>query len=357
MEESIGNITKEYKEAEPVYSVFTRKVESLVQELLDNAAIQIHSVTSRVKKIDSLSDKLTRNPGKYEKLADVTDLSGVRVTCWFLDQISLVEKVIKDNFDIDSKLSVDKREEMDPDKFGYVSIHYIISLSPARKELGEFKNYADLRCEVQIRTILQHAWAEIEHDLGYKSKIEIPKKIKRQFYRLAGLFELADDEFQRLRIDTENYKVVVERKIESLDKDIPIDKVSYVTYLESSEIVKNLDGIIVGYFGSPVELTTPTVSVEDNLKILSFFNISTIKELEENLVKNSVGLTALAEKWIDKDSGYKSAPKGISIFYLGYLLAGRTKNEQTIMEYLKIFSFESHKEVVAKLTRISEKQL
>ena len=56
-----------------------------------------------------------------------------------------------------------------------------------------------LVAEVQVRTILQHAWAEIEHDIQYKSTIAIPNTIRRRFMALAGLLEIADREFQAIQ--------------------------------------------------------------------------------------------------------------------------------------------------------------
>ena len=64
-----------------------------------------------------------------------------------------------------------------------------------RMVLRENKAFEGLKCEIQIRSVLQHAWAEIEHDLGYKSELTIPKEVRRSFSRLAGLLELGDKEF------------------------------------------------------------------------------------------------------------------------------------------------------------------
>lgn len=86
---------------------------------------------------------------------------------------------------------------MEPDRFGYCSVHYVVEMSQKRLNLYEHQAYEGLKCEIQIRSVLQHAWAEIEHDLGYKSEIAIPKRIRRNFSRLAGLLEIADKEISR----------------------------------------------------------------------------------------------------------------------------------------------------------------
>jgi hypothetical protein len=61
--------------------------------------------------------------------------------------------------------------------------------------LVEYSTHTGVQFEVQIRSTLQHAWAEIEHDRGYKSEVEVARAVRRRFSRLAGLLELADYEF------------------------------------------------------------------------------------------------------------------------------------------------------------------
>jgi len=78
-------------------------------------------------------------------------------------------------------------------------VHYLVSLSPQRVTLPEYARYAGLIAEIQARTILQHAWAEIEHDIQYKSVDTIPTGIRRRFMALAGLLEIADREFQAVQ--------------------------------------------------------------------------------------------------------------------------------------------------------------
>ncbi len=345
-------ILKDFDKMRLIYEAFTQKTEGLVQELLDSASIRIQSVTARTKEKESLLNKLSKNEGKYRKLEDVTDLSGVRITCWFLDQIPLVAKTIKDNFRVINELSIDKSEIMDPDRFGYLSLHYIVSLPANREALQECKKYTGLYCEVQIRTILQHAWAEIEHDLGYKSKIEIPNNIKRRFYRLAGILELADDEFQRLRENIEDYSNMVKEKLMKQEKSIPIDKVSLKSYIETSEIVLKLDTAIASYFVGGAKIKNPQINEED-LRTLEFFNIRTIEKLDTILKENFSDIAKFAKKWI-REGREISINKGIAIFYLGYVLVVKTNDDKKIREYVKIFSFPQDAKVTERLISISK---
>ncbi|MFD1258186.1 GTP pyrophosphokinase family protein [Mucilaginibacter terrae] len=107
-------------------------------------------------------------------------------------------QIIEEAFYIDSDNSLDKSEELGTDKVGYRSIHYIARIKEDRLILTEYKKFESLRFEIQVRTILQHAWAEIEHDKNYKFNGVLPPEIKRRFKILAGTLELADREFNQL---------------------------------------------------------------------------------------------------------------------------------------------------------------
>ena len=87
--------------------------------------------------------------------------------------------------------------------------------------------------EVQARTILQHAWAEIEHDIQYKSSATIPHDIKPRLMALAGLLELADREFQAIQDADRDLTQQVASKITRGElEDIEITSASLRSYLD-----------------------------------------------------------------------------------------------------------------------------
>src|SRR5262249_19087167 len=90
-------------------------------------------------------------------------------------------------------------ELIEKERFGYQSVHYLVRIRSERAELAEYQRFAGFIAEIQVRTILQHAWAEIEHDIQYKSTSAIPSEIRRRFMQLAGLLEIADREFQAIQ--------------------------------------------------------------------------------------------------------------------------------------------------------------
>jgi ppGpp synthetase/RelA/SpoT-type nucleotidyltranferase len=194
----MNDFDREYESMAGLLENFKVSIDSLIQTLLEIEGIQFHSVTSRIKSKASVRQKLQR-PDKRRDFNDLTDMFGVRIITYFPDEVDVVAKLIEREFVVDPENSVDKRSLLDPDRFGYLSLHYVLQLKPERAILPENRSYEDIRFELQIRSILQHAWAEIEHDIGYKSPSGVPDAVRRRFSRLAGLLELADDEFLGIR--------------------------------------------------------------------------------------------------------------------------------------------------------------
>lgn len=201
------SLVREFESEQPVYYAFGRKLVELLQEALGE--IHLHSIYFRVKDLERLDEKLSRSGKRYVRLVDVTDLLGVRVVTYFADDIDRVAQVIEQEFAVDQTRSVDKRTTMEADRFGYLSVHKVVQLSEQRTSLPEYKRFEGLFAEIQIRSILQHAWAEIEHDLGYLAE-ELPVHLRRKFSILSGMLELVDEEFKRLRDELANHVLQAE---------------------------------------------------------------------------------------------------------------------------------------------------
>jgi ppGpp synthetase/RelA/SpoT-type nucleotidyltranferase len=181
-----------YEKYRDVASVLEEKIESLVRE----TGSDIHLVTARAKALDSLRSKLRRK--RYSNPREqITDLIGVRVITYYRDGVDPVVQALKAKLRIDKKNSVDRRKMLDLRSFGYRSVHLIGYL-----DAGIVKPPPELvgcRFEIQIRSLLEHAWAEIEHEIVYKSGIEYSTPVLRMFAALAGTLELLDTEFGGLR--------------------------------------------------------------------------------------------------------------------------------------------------------------
>lgn len=228
-----------YFENKSTFEKLSKKIRGILVEILDENEIEYHQVQSRTKTLESFSKKYEKP--KYSNPDDLTDLSGIRIITYVEDNIPIICKLIEDNFTIDKENSLDKGSELGLDKVGYKSVHYVGKLPDSRIRLVENKKFKDFKFEIQVRTILQHSWAEIEHDRNYKFSGKLPAKIQRRFKLLAGLLELADNEFNSISKDIDSYSQEVKDKTIVGDLNIPINSMSLQEYLILKvESVKNI---------------------------------------------------------------------------------------------------------------------
>lgn len=189
-----------YASARATYVTYAEKLGGLLKDLLRAHGIEMSSVEWRAKDIASLRDKLERKGRRHENLLqDITDLVGVRIICHYVEDVATVSRMIQEEFSIDVGNSIDKRAVLATDQFGYLSSHFVVSLAASRANLAEWRSFSGIKAEIQVRTILQHAWAAISHKLTYKSTEDVPTLVMRETFRLSALLELADQEFSRLR--------------------------------------------------------------------------------------------------------------------------------------------------------------
>ena len=203
-------ILDEYREAIPVLEQMKTEVLRLLREALDRSGLIVTAIEARIKTEESLRGKLALKGSKYATLSDITDILGARIITFYTDDVDRIAAMAEQLFEIDWNNSVDKRTLHQLDSFGYNSLHYICKLP----------GY-DFRFELQLRTTLQHAWAAINHDIGYKTGVEIPREYLRRINRLAGILEMADDEFSRIRSEITDYR----RRVQQLVQNGKLDDV------------------------------------------------------------------------------------------------------------------------------------
>lgn len=226
-----------YEKQRPVYERLSQKLHDLLAELLKNASIDA-VIESRTKKADSFLAKLN-SPGKSYRNppTEITDLAGVRVILRVTSDVERVAEIINTEFLVDQENSVNKLNLLKTNEFGYLSQHYIVRVKEPRSTLAEWSELSAHYAEVQVRTILQHAWATIAHSIDYKSEIDIPRELRRRFFRLSALFELADDELNNIVRDGEQIFKQYKDKIAVNKSDIEINIDSLKAYLETSKNV------------------------------------------------------------------------------------------------------------------------
>ena len=273
-------ILKEYRESKKYFERLEKEVVAILQKIAEESGIQIYAINHRIKEEGSLAGKLERKGDKYSSLSDITDILGTRVVCYFADDVDKLAAQIENHFKVDWNESIDKRKFLNVNTFGYLSVHYICSLKEENKYPAEITNR---RFEVQMCSLMQHIWAVMEHDLGYKTKYGIPSAVQRDFFRLAGLLEIADDHFVNIRDKVSDYTAAVHEKIISdAANDIPIDSVSLAEYMHNSKSMQAFLQIISNVCKAEISQESP----ENYLEQLAWLKKYTIGDLQQMLTDN-----------------------------------------------------------------------
>lgn len=311
------------------------KLGGLIKELLLDEEVQVHSITHRVKGQESTLQKVNSRPKKYTNMSEITDLLGIRVITYFPNDVDKVAAIVREEFTIDNENSVDKRKSLDPDQFGYLSLHFVASMSKERTKLIEYQRFAKFKFEIQVRSILQHAWAEIEHDLGYKAKNGLPTTMRRSFSQLAGLLEIADKEFEQLRVDLKNYETDVNNTITSAPQNLMIDQSTIGALLKTNGLLLELDTSIAAMFGQALEEDINPVYAGKEAEELKALGIHDIKTLLNITTEYRSYILNFAKKWIEKpddvpDLDFKTISKGISLFYVSYVIASQMREDALV---------------------------
>jgi ppGpp synthetase/RelA/SpoT-type nucleotidyltranferase len=265
-------LLRQFRELRPSLQQIADEACRLLQNALSEQSIYITAMEHRVKTEKSLAGKLELKGAKYKDINDITDLVGVRVITFYTDEVDKVAAIAKRIFDIDWQESVDKRKLHQLDAFGYNSLHYICRLKTGGP-----------RFELQMRTALQHVWSTIEHDTGYKGDVKIPSEYKRQFSRLAGMMELMDDEFSRLRTVLTDYRRQMLALVKSgkLD-DVPLSQETFRSYLELQPFDR-LNHRIAAVNQAEIF----PVSMMSYLPVLESFGLETLGDVQRFIDENS----------------------------------------------------------------------
>ena len=329
-------ILQEYQDNLPRFRELEIRVRDSLKRTFSEAGLVVASIESRIKGYDSLAGKLELKGHKYKSLADITDILGMRVITFYIDDVDKVASAVERLFTIDWDNTVDKRKIHEIDSFGYLSLHYICSLP-------DFP----FRFEIQMRTLLQHAWANMDHDTGYKSGVEIPKGYLRNMSRLAGMLELVDDEFSKIRIELTDYRRRVQALVRSGNLDeVPIDGDTFRSYLDLNPFAQ-LNKRIASMNQAEVQDVPlmPYLAVFKGIGLKTLGDIaSMIKEYSEgayqiacyqigltdlDIISSSIGPQDLCIAYILKNGGGKAGIKNMFD-----LLNGESESNDMIAEML-----------------------
>ena len=245
-------LMEQYHERLPLYQRLAELADEAVRKALKEQHVTVTVMEHRVKAENSLAGKLELKGAKYHTLDDVTDIVGMRIVTFYSADVDKVAAIINELFVVDWDNSIDKRKLHRLDSFGYNSLHYICRLkdpsnlpcsgdaSVTPPKQGEPERLYQLPFEIQMRTALQHVWSTLDHDIVYKGGgVNVPDEYRRQFNRLAGMLELVDEEFSRLRNVLTDYR----RQMLALEASGQLDKVdlnsdTFRRYLEAQPFAR-----------------------------------------------------------------------------------------------------------------------
>jgi len=200
-----------YRRIRPDYELLTEHLKKTLRDITGDLGMY-PIIMGRAKSLESFAEKIQR-PGRIvrgDPLAEMTDLSGVRVITHTLDEVVALTGVIARKFILDLHNSEDKREKLAYKEFGYLSTHFIIQLKEVPQIPGypaaRLKRLTTLKAELQLRTLAQHLWADIYHELGYKNEFQLPARWEREFARLAALLEYCDQGFEEIKNAMRTYE-------------------------------------------------------------------------------------------------------------------------------------------------------
>ncbi len=200
-EARVSQWLREYTGDQQRFADGSRAVCRAVEARLKDDGLNYHHVSARVKTVPSVEMKLKRrmaddSPKYSNGLPDLDDLVGVRVITFLERDVGRARTALSSSFqEIEH---IDKTAEQKASGgFGYSGQHLVLEVPDAEPPIG-CAQHRGLKFEVQLRTVLQHAWAEFEHDIRYKEHSVLPPEVHRAFTLASGLIELADKEFSTI---------------------------------------------------------------------------------------------------------------------------------------------------------------
>lgn len=189
--DDIDKFRRQYLEIVSYADVIAQVVAREVTEVLRRQSVHVAlSVSSRVKEFESIERKLRSERVRVRHLLELQDVIGVRIVLLHQGDARRALQIIEESFSVERKY--DTRSRLASDQFGYTSVHVIARLPDAWLELPSLRRRKLPLIEIQVRTLFQHAWAELSNHFQYKKECDAPPVALRTLYGIAAQLEMMD---------------------------------------------------------------------------------------------------------------------------------------------------------------------
>lgn len=294
-----------------IYDSFAETVRFILEKALlaSDGFLHPQSIQCRAKSVESLRRRLAEAGALDTQTLELDrrDLAGVRLIFYTNNDVDrfLESALIRENFEIEEDSTKIHHPTAENKEARYRAIHYTVRLCEERIRLPEYSRFAGLRCEIQVQTILNHAWSETSHDILYKNKLsdgyggKAMKGISRRFERImdkylipAG-FEIqkAQQEYERLLQGKEFF----DRDIVELLNNAQNNNERYEILSGLKDyVISNIDDLPTAYEELKAPLLgaveaardTPPVPIETTYGDMEGFNSDTVIGLVIEIIEN-----------------------------------------------------------------------
>jgi ppGpp synthetase/RelA/SpoT-type nucleotidyltranferase len=321
-----ASMASEFERRASLYKRLLEESLFVLEKALKTACVKYHSIPSRLKSLDSIVAKAKRKAeGKdipIDPFLEITDIVGLRVVCLFLSDLGRVGEIIKKQFEVVAEDN--KIEGTEVSSFGYMSVHFVAKMKKGYSG-PRYEGLADMPFEIQVRTIAMDAWATISHYLDYKSDVDVPSEMRRDFYALSGLFYVADSHFEMFFKERERGQVAITAELKTgklgLDQEINLDSLKAYLLLRF-----------------PDRKHSESKSVSELVSELRHSGYLHLSQLDEAIERSHEAFLAY-EKTVPPHGGGKFADVGVARVSLSIADEDFRRNRQdseTYIEYRKM---------------------
>jgi putative GTP pyrophosphokinase len=239
-----------YEIRKPRFTRLAEIIKEALEVLLQENKIQPQYISYRIKTFESFWDKIRRK-GYESPFVQTTDLCGLRIVTFFEKDVDEIASIIQKEFMVHE--TVHTKDTQEVDRFGYRDDKYIVSVMEdwLRSPIYRGLELHNLKAEIQVRSILTHAWAELSHKLVYKKTEGLPDDIVREISRASALLEELDKKFDNLRLRKESYQIEILQKARTTPeywKSLPLNADTLQAFLNQFFSNRRTNDFALGSF-------------------------------------------------------------------------------------------------------------